>query len=129
MHTDASLDKTAEQRWDYIDQLAENSQSWVCNMNFEDSNSNAREEEQIEPFAVSEGIDLELEKVVELEWSNELNVQCSPQEIFTCSPDSTFNTKTLEEPLLKIVQSPFELDNQLLLALDDINTPIDDPPL
>ncbi|KAG5561414.1 hypothetical protein RHGRI_004448 [Rhododendron griersonianum] len=111
-------------RWD--EEISSNIEQ-VVDMEY---GEDAWEEERIEPLVASETVDhLALEKIVESESIYELNVQCSPQVNFTCLSDMTFDTKTLEEPLPIIFQSPLELDNQLLLALNDIIPPIEHPPL
>lgn len=88
-----------------------------------------REEEQIEPIVVIEGVDLDLEKDLESELNNGLNIQSSPQDDSTCTPDMLFQSKTLEESLPIIVQSPLELDDQVQPVVEDATPPIEPPPL
>ncbi|KAI8560181.1 hypothetical protein RHMOL_Rhmol04G0236300 [Rhododendron molle] len=124
------LDKTDEKDWDFYDRFAKNSKFWVCNMNYEDANSQAQVEEQVEPVGASKRvIDLELETIMEFELSDELNVQCSPQVNFAYSPEMTFDMKTLEEPLSKIGQIPLENANQMPSVLNHTSTPFGHPPL
>lgn len=70
-----------------------------------------------------------MEKVLKFEGSDELNVQCSPQEHSIYTPAMPFHVKPLEESLPIIVQSPIELDNQILSVVDNVNIPIKSPPL
>lgn len=121
--------KDAEESWDYFDELAQRPQCCVEIEDFELTNSYVVEGEKIEPLFDNEEGELELEKVLKFEGSDELNVQCSPQEHSIYTPDTPLNAKPLEESLPIIVQSPIELDNQILSPIDNINTPIKSPPL
>ncbi|KAG5542569.1 hypothetical protein RHGRI_022187 [Rhododendron griersonianum] len=124
------LDRADEKGWAYYNELAEiNAKFWDCNKNIDDANSHIRKEEQIEPIVACEGVELGLEKVLECDWSNEINTQSFSQEDFTCVSVTPFYSKTLEDLIPILVKSPIELENHAHSAVDYATPPIKPPPL
>ncbi|KAG5523361.1 hypothetical protein RHGRI_035247 [Rhododendron griersonianum] len=118
-----------EDAWDVEKSITNSEDSKVEELLLSKVSHTPREEEQIEPIVVIEGVDLDLEKDLESELNNELNIQSSPQDDSTCTPDTPFQSKTLEESLPIIVQSPLELDDQVQPVVGDATPPIEPPPL
>lgn len=112
-----------------INELAEiNAKFWDCNKKVDDVNSHVRKEEQIEPIVAGEGVELGLEKVLECDWSNELNTQSFFQEDSTCIPVTPFYSKTLEDSIPILVKNPVELENHAHSMVDYATPPIKPPP-
>ncbi|KAG5542564.1 hypothetical protein RHGRI_022183 [Rhododendron griersonianum] len=118
-----------EDAWDVEMSITNSEDSRVEELLLSKVSHTPREEEQIEPIVVIEGVDLDLEKDLESELNNELNIQSSPQDDSTCKPDTPFQSKTLEESLPIIVQSPLELNDQVQPVVEDATPPIKPPPL
>ncbi|KAI8571897.1 hypothetical protein RHMOL_Rhmol01G0156000 [Rhododendron molle] len=79
MFDGAFLDRTINESWENFDELAENSESWIYDVNVNDANLNV-EEEEVELLIILEEVGLDLKKTSELGCRDEFNVQCSPHE-------------------------------------------------
>jgi len=96
MYEGEFLDETANKSWDYFDELAEISRSWVYDTNLEDANLNTRDEEEIEPLFVNEGAILALKEISEVKWDDEPDFDYAPQEDSSCTLDMPLHEKTFE---------------------------------
>ncbi|KAI8572060.1 hypothetical protein RHMOL_Rhmol01G0169100 [Rhododendron molle] len=112
------LDKDGEEIWDYYDQFAKDCLS--CNQieNFEVINSNALAEETIEPLVARAIVDP----------NDGPKVQQSPQE-HSSILEMDFHDATLEKSVPILVESSFDLDNQISPTIDYVIPLIEHPPL
>lgn len=106
MFDGAFLDRTANESWDYFDELAESSESWVYDVNVEDATVNVVEEDIESPIFV-EDVSLTYESSTESDWSDEPNdepvVQYSPPvDLLPCDDPG--------EKLLTIAEMDAEID-------------------